>query len=130
MDDLKRAMTTLASAMGAQSHRLRLVAENVAGADVPGFRRKLVAFETVMDRATGAATVAPGPVRLDPRDVAMVHEPGHPMADGQGMRPGSNVDPLVELADAREAHRGYEASLSLFQETRGMRAGLLDLLRR
>lgn len=130
MDDLKRSLGVLASGMQAQSLRLRLASENIANADVPGYRRKLVSFGQEIDRMADVARVSPGPVRLDPRPVAEVFEPGHPMADAQGMRPGSNVDPLIEIADAREAHRSYEASLSLFDQARRMRSSMLDLLRR
>ncbi|MEO0761578.1 MAG: flagellar basal body rod C-terminal domain-containing protein, partial [Pseudomonadota bacterium] len=83
-----------------------------------------------MDQADGAVRISPGPVTLDRRPVADVLEPGHPMADARGMRPGSNVDPIIELADAREAHRAYEASLNVFEQARRMRGSLLDLLRR
>ncbi|MEL6209556.1 MAG: flagellar basal body protein [Pseudomonadota bacterium] len=130
MDDLKRGMMALTSGMKAQSLRLRLVSENIANADVPGFRRKLVSFGSTYDRAAGVALVEPGRVRLDPRAPAEIYEPGHPLADAQGMRVGSNVDPIIELADAREAHRGYEASVSMFDQARRMRGAMLDLLRR
>ena len=39
-------------------------------------------------------------------------------------------DLLIELADAREAQRSYEANLKMFDQTRQMQAGLMDLLRR
>lgn len=130
MDDLKRAMAALSSGMQAQSLRLRLASENIANADVPGYRRKLVSFGTAYDRAAGIERVEPGPVRLDPREVAEVFEPGHPLANAQGMRPGTNVDPLIEIADAREAHRTYEASVSMFDQARRMRGSILELLRR
>ncbi|MEM6489166.1 MAG: flagellar basal body rod C-terminal domain-containing protein [Pseudomonadota bacterium] len=130
MDDLSRAMATSSSALSAQALRLRLIAENLAGADVPGFRRKLVSFDVAQEGAAGAARVVPGRVRLDRTPVAEVLEPGHPLADADGLRPGSNVDPIIEIADAREAHRSYEASLSMFDQARRMRGGLLDLLQR
>ncbi|MEM6972338.1 MAG: flagellar basal body rod C-terminal domain-containing protein [Pseudomonadota bacterium] len=130
MDDLTRAMTSASSGMNSQGLRLRLVSENIAGADVPGFRRRLTAFETGLEEASGAMRVAPGPVRLDQTPVGRVLEPGHPMADASGMRPGTNVDPIIELADARAASRAYEASLNVFEQARRMRGSLLDLLRR
>ncbi|MEM6944070.1 MAG: flagellar basal body protein, partial [Pseudomonadota bacterium] len=43
--DLKKSMMTAASAMGAQSLRMRLVSENIANNDTPGYRRKLTTFE-------------------------------------------------------------------------------------
>lgn len=130
MSDLTAAMAVASSGMGAQSMRLRLTGENMANADTPGFHRKTVAFEAELDRATGATRVRPGRVRLDPRPPREVYEPGHPMADGNGIVRFSNVDPLIEMADAREAQRSYQANLNIFDQARRMRAGLLDLLRR
>lgn len=130
MHDLKRAMASAASGMSAQGHRLRLIGENVSNADTPGYRRKTVAFEAEIDRATRAAIVRPGPVALDASAPRQVYEPGHPLADAHGMVTYSNVDPLIELADAREAHRSYEANLNIFDQARRMYGSMLDLLRR
>ena len=52
------------------------------------------------------------------------------MADQDGYYDGSNVDLVIELADAREAGRSYEANLRMFEQTRQMNGSLLDLLRR
>ena len=43
---------------------------------------------------------------------------------------GSNVNLVVEVADAREASRSYEANLKMFEQSRAMSASLLDLIRR
>ena len=37
---------------------------------------------------------------------------------------------IVEVADAREASRSYEANLKMFEQSRQMSASLLDLIRR
>ena len=37
---------------------------------------------------------------------------------------------LVEIADAREAQRSYEANLKMFDQIRQMSSSLLDLLRK
>ena len=37
---------------------------------------------------------------------------------------------MIEMADAREAQRSYEANLKIFEQTRQMSARLMDLLRR
>jgi len=42
----------------------------------------------------------------------------------------SNVDMMIELADAREAGRSYEANLSTFKQATQMYSSLLSLLRR
>ncbi len=52
------------------------------------------------------------------------------MADPNGYYDGSNVDLVVEIADAREAQRSYEANLRMFDQARQMSSALLDLLRR
>lgn len=71
-----------------------------------------------------------GDVRLDPSDLPQVYDPSHPMADDTGHFLGSNVDLLIEIADAREAQRSYEANLKMFDQARTMSSSLLDLLRR
>jgi flagellar basal-body rod protein FlgC len=52
------------------------------------------------------------------------------MADETGHHDGTNVDLMIELADAREAQRSYEANLKMFEQTRKMSSGLMDLLRK
>lgn len=130
MHDLVRAMKAAGDGMGAQSFRLRLVGENIANADTPGFKRKVVSFVNEFDRASGSVRVRPDKVNLDQSDPRQSFEPGHPLADNRGMVTFSNVNPLIELADAREAQRSYQANLSIFDQARRMHSGTLDLLRR
>lgn len=126
MADLFSAFGFAASGMEAQAHRLRYVSENIANADTPGYQRKTVSFRQAVD----GARVEAGPVRLDRRVVDRVFDPGHPLADTEGYREGSNVDLIIEIADAREAQRSYEANLRLFDQARQMTQSLFDLLRR
>lgn len=128
--DLFRSMTTASSGMEAQGLRLRLISENVANADTPNYHRKMVGFESEFDRASGAMRVVPGRMMLDRSPPTETYEPGHPLADERGMVLSSNVDPLVEMVDAREAQRSYEANLNIFDQARRMYSGLLDLIRR
>ena len=53
-----------------------------------------------------------------------------PMADGEGYYDGSNVNIIIEIADAREAQRSYEANLKMFEQTRKMSSAVLELLRK
>ena len=124
MSDLLKSLSVASSGMKAQATRIRHVSENIANADTPGFRRKLVSFEPVQ------AGVTTGPVTLDQAELTRVFQPSHPMADASGYYDGSNVDLVVELADAREAQRSYEANLKVFDQARQMTTNLLDLLRR
>ena len=116
--------------MEAQSRRLRLSAENVANEDTPGYRRKMTAFEEIVEGGRRTGKVRTGPVELDPWAQARIFDPGHPLADRNGYYDGSNVDLVVEIADAREAQRSYEANLRMFDQARQMGRSLLDLLRR
>lgn len=120
----------LSSGMKAQSARLRHVSENVANTDTPGYRRKSVAFEIDRSREQPAGAVRAGPLRLDPTELPLIHDPAHPMANEEGFYEGSNVQLVVELADAREAQRSYEANLKLFEQTRRMSSALMDILKR
>lgn len=125
MTDLTQGLAMSASGMEAQARRLRHTAENIANADTPGYRRKTVDFH-----ADGDGGVGIGPVRLDPTVLPQIHDPGHPMADGLGNYAGSNVDLVIEIADAREAQRSYDANLRMFDQARQMTRNLLELLRR
>lgn len=130
MNDLTKMMALSSSGMRAQSTRLRMVSENIANADTPGYRRKLTEFRMELgsgpERVGGVST---GPVRLDQTALPKVHDPSHPMADETGAYLGSNVSLVVEIADAREAQRSYDANLKLFDQARQMATGLLELLR-
>lgn len=106
--------------------RLRHVSENIANADTPGYRRKVMTFEQAMD----SGLVEAGPVKLDQTELTKIYDPGHPLADETGYYDGSNVDLVIEIADAREAQRSYEANLRMFDQTRQMTQNLFDLLRR
>ncbi|MCC6304287.1 MAG: flagellar basal body rod protein FlgC [Rhodobacteraceae bacterium] len=127
MSDILATLAVAAGGMRAQDQRLRHVAENIANADTPGYRRKLVDFAPA---AAGEGAVRLSPVRLDPRPLPAVYAPGHPLADATGHYAGSNVELVVEIADAREAQRSYEANLAVFDQARQMAGALIDLLRR
>lgn len=129
MNSLMKSMTAAASGMRAQGFRMRLVSENIANTDTPGYRKKIVAFENAFDRAHQVDLVKPGNVTLDRGPLNVVHNPSHPMADSAGNVDMSNVNLVMEMADGREANRSYEANLASFQQARQMYSSLLDMLR-
>jgi len=130
MSDFSNALSVSASALKAQATRLRHVSENISNADTPGYRRKTVSFQSVRDMDTNVENVDVGRVHLDRSDLDKVYDPSHPLADTSGHYEGSNVDLMIEIADAREAQRSYEANLKMFDQTRQMSASLMELLRR
>ena len=129
MNEMMKTLAASASGMAAQAARIRLSSENIANSDTPGYRRKTVSFEEAL-AGTDVRAVRTGPVRLDKAELVRVYDPTNPLAGKDGYFEGSNVDMLVEIADAREANRSYEANLKLFDQARQMATALLDLLRR
>ncbi len=125
MGDLLSGLSQAASGMRAQSQRLRYVSENIANADTPGYHRKTVNFRQAVD-----GDVRLGRVGLDPSAPEQIYDPSSPLADATGHYAGSNVDLIVEIADAREASRSYEANLKIFDQIRQMHSDLLSLLKR
>ena len=129
MTDFSNALSVATSGMKAQATRLRHVAENIANTDTPGYRRKSVSFKDVQAAGQTFSGVEATRLRLDPAELSRVYDPGHPLADPTGHYDGSNVNLLVEITDAREAQRSYEANLKMFDQVRQMSTSLLDLLK-
>jgi flagellar basal-body rod protein FlgC len=126
-DALQASLRIAASGLQAQATRLRVVSENIANAQSTGptagavpYARKTVSFESALDRATGADLVEVKSVGTDKTPFKLERDPGNPAADAQGMVKMPNVDVLVELADMREANRGYEANLQVAKQTADM----------
>jgi flagellar basal-body rod protein FlgC len=148
MNEMMKTMAASASGMAAQAARIRLGSENIANVDTPGYHRKTVSFEQTFGEpfrqsfgqsfgqpfgqpfSDDSRAVVTGPVRLDQNELARTYDPTNPLAGKDGYTEGSNVDLLVEIADAREANRSYEANLKMFDQARQMASSLLDLIRR
>lgn len=134
-DPLKAVGAAAQSGLRAQAERLRVVAENIANASstatTPGgdpYRRKTVSFESLLDPASGAETVRLRAVEEDKSPFRLSHDPAHPAANAEGYVKLPNVQPLIEMANMREASRSYEANLNMIDAGRRMRSQLLDLL--
>jgi flagellar basal-body rod protein FlgC len=134
--DFLKSIAIAASGLRAQAGRMRVISENIANADStasqPGadpFRRRIPTFRSEVDRALDARMVALGPLRTDPSEFRLKHEPGHPSADANGHVKYPNVNPLVEMTDLREAQRSYEANINVIGATRRMIQRTLDILK-
>ena len=130
MSEFAKSLAVTASGLQAQAQRLRHLSENISNADTPGYRRKTVEFEAKFGGQGGTTEVETGRVILDRSELERIFDPSHPLADASGHYDGSNVNLLIELTDAREAQRSYEANLKMFEQARKMSSGLMDLLRR
>lgn len=134
--DLEQSMMISAAGLRAQSVRMRIISENLANQDStatrPGeapYRRKLVTFQSVLDREMGLQTVGAGRITTDKTPFGRKYEPGHPAADANGYVLTTNVEPLIELMDMRQAERSYEANLNAIEASRNMMARTVEILR-
>lgn len=129
-NSISKAMTASSSGMTAQAFRLRVVSENLSNADTHGYQRKLVSFKNEYNNVSQDVGVKVNDVTLDRSPGEILFDPSNPLANAEGYVTMSNVDMMIELADAREAGRTYEANLSTFKQATQMYSSLIDLLRR
>lgn len=136
MDDIIKSLHVSAAGMRAQATRVRIVAENIANANsvpmVAGqspYRRRVVGFRSVLDATSGAKTVEVARVRADMSAFPTKYDPTHPGADANGYVAQPNVNPIIEMADMREAQRSYEANLNVVRNAKSMFQETLDVLR-
>lgn len=132
MNDYLTTMAVAGSAMRAQNLRVRLATENIANANSPEYQRRTVTFDVSNPEGSSKDVDFVGIKKIDRdrSDFNMKFDPTHPEANEKGYVVGSNVNSLIEMTDAREAHRSYEASLNMFEQAKSMYSGMLDLLRR
>ncbi len=119
--------------------RLDIAAKNIANLDTPNYVRKIavinatddVSFAGVLNNmkedvfGVGTIPFLQGGVALtgvveDPTLGDRIYRPGHPDADKNGYIRTSNVNPMVEIADASMAQRAYEASLAVLNISKTM----------
>ncbi|WPZ12684.1 flagellar basal body rod protein FlgC [Nitratireductor rhodophyticola] len=136
MDPLSASLKVAASGLQAQSERMQVVSENLANAkstsDIPSgdpYRRKTISFVAELDRNIGGSVVEVGSVARDPTEFTLEFNPGHEAADERGYVKMPNVNVLIEMADMREANRGYEANLQVIKQARELISMTIDLMR-
>ena len=135
--DLVKTLQISAAGMKAQGNRLRVIGENLANASTTAldsggepYRRKLVSFKNTLDRALGVNTVEVARYSFDNAEFGKRYDPSHPAAGPDGFVLLPNVNPLIEMADMREAMRSYEANLSVIEASKSMLRKTIGLLAR
>jgi len=135
------ALDISTSALVAQRTRMDAIAGNVANASTPAapdgqagpYQRRVVIFAPGNPAAgRGAPGVHVAGVVKDSSPPTMRYEPGHPLAAEQGKWKGyvayPNVDLSIEMINALEAARAYEANVTVMGVTKGMISSALRLL--
>lgn len=136
MDALTASLKVAGSGLHAESTRLRVVSENIANAsstgDTPGadpYARKTIAFQSALDRVSQVSMVEIDKISVDRTAFVQEFDPSHPAADPDGYVKLPNVNPIVEMADMREANRSYQANLQVLKQARELISMTIDLMR-
>jgi flagellar basal-body rod protein FlgC len=120
-------------------NRIKIHAKNIANLDTPNYVRKIpvlnatddISFHGLLNSmkedvfGVGTIPFMQGGVRMtgiveDPTLGERLYRPGHPDADANGYIRASNVNPIVDIADAHIAQRAYEANLAVISITKTM----------
>ena len=122
------------SAMAAQTVRLNTIASNLANADSAAgseaetYRARKPVFAAVMDGTSGAGgRVQVLAVVQSDEPLRKVYEPGHPMADADGMVFYPNVNQVAEMTDMMSASRAFETNVEVLGRIKSMQQSLLKL---
>jgi flagellar basal-body rod protein FlgC len=124
------------SALIAQRTRMEVIASNMANRstiyDADGnyapFRRR-IALLAPGDPATGNSEgVHVREIMLDRSPLQQVFEPGNPNADAAGYVKYPNISPEMEMVNAVEASRAYEANITAAEMTKNMLQSSLRLI--
>jgi len=129
-------LDTSTSALVAQRQRLTIIAGNMANrfsiydesGNVAPYQRRIPVFAPG-DPANGDGRgVHISEIALDDRPPRMVYEPGHPAANDDGYVAYPDIDPSVEMVNAIEATRAYEANIAVAEATKSMMQTSMRLL--
>ena len=122
------------SAMAAQTVRLNTIASNlanaesVAGSEGETYRARKPVFAAVMDGADAAGgRVQVLDVVQSDEPLRKLYEPGHPMADADGMVFYPNVNQVAEMTDMMSASRAFETNVEVLGRIKSMQQALLKL---
>ena len=135
-----------AKALNVHGKRIDVHAKNIANLDTPNYVRKIpvlnatddISFQGVLNTmkedvfSVGTLPYLQGGVNFtgvveDPTLGEKIYKPGHPDADADGYIRTSNVNPMVDIADALLAQRAYEANLAVVNIAKTMANRALEI---
>ena len=136
---IMESMNIGANALKAHGLRMDIHAKNIANIDTPNYVRRIpvlnatedISFRGVLTQmkndvfGVGTLPYLQGGVVFngvveDPTLGEKLYAPGHPDADANGYIRSSNVNAMVDMADAVMAQRAYEANLAVINITKAM----------
>lgn len=140
MIQLLTGIESSASAMHAERVRMDVITQNIAnvnttrGLDGRPYQRQQVVFESVLQGARGfgegPSVVEVPRIMKDNRPPRLVHNPGHPDANADGMVAYPNINIHEEMADLILSSRAFEANLAVVKNARNMAMQTLSIGKR
>ena len=135
-DSLQKSIEIAMQGNNIQSERLKIVAENLANeystSAKPGgdpYRRKIMFVDNKYDKKKKTHLLRVKKYSEDKSDFEIKYDPTHPSANADGYVKMPNVRKMIELADASEAQRAYEANLGVVEMSRSMIQKSLEAIR-
>jgi len=132
-----RSFDISASALTMQRLRMDTIAQNVANANTPRYRRRMIVvqedknnkpFSAYLDESTKALNgVKVTRIVEDSAPFKLIFDPNHPDADEDGYVRMSNVDILKEMVDMISATRSYEANVTVLNGSKNMAMTALQI---
>lgn len=127
------ALEAVRAGMDYERLRLDAASRNIANANVPVAHGKAATLWRVDGgvAAGGFARVAGSPddLAIGEREAQAreVHDPGHPMANAEGIVRYPQVDLVLEMTTMMTASRGYEANVRSFNFLRNMMLRAIEI---
>ncbi|HHW92296.1 MAG TPA: flagellar basal body rod protein FlgB [Firmicutes bacterium] len=92
----RSSLHLLEQALDVASYRQRLLSDNIANAETPGYKRKDIAFSTQIKRALAGKVTHPQHIAINSRPVGPVTPV---VQESTARNDGNNVDIEVEMAE-------------------------------
>lgn len=129
------ASSITGSALDAEKMRVDIVSQNIAnanttkGIDGKPYQRRIVAFESLLDAASGPNMqgVRVSEIKRDETPGEIINNPQHPHADDDGNVTMPNVNIPFEMVDMVTATRSYEANLAVVRNARQLATQALSI---
>jgi flagellar basal-body rod protein FlgC len=130
------ALDVSTSALVAERTRLDVSSANLANmntiTDAQGnyapFRRRIAIFAQGDPVSGDPDGVHVAQIAQDQSPFRLEYKPGSPFADANGYVKYPNIDPAMEMVNALEASRAYEANITAAEATKTMMTDALQLL--
>lgn len=114
-----------ASGMGVYKTWIDAISDNVANVntvrstDEPAFRERMVLAQSVGGEGGGIGSGAQvSGIRLGDPEGRLRYEPGHPLADEDGMVRTPDMDLETQMTHLIVAQRSYQANVTVFERAR------------